>query len=125
MARALNPPLRRRRHPRRSRASADDQQAAHFLAADTRAPVLPRQLPLWNNVAEPIQLKIDKGAVAKVPVQTCTIAGCLASLALPDPLLAALRGGATIKITVSDDNKRSINIDVPLLGFGLACGKAK
>ncbi len=83
------------------------------------------QLPLWINVAEPIQLKIDKGAVAKVPVQTCTIAGCLASLALQDPLLAALRGGATIKITVSDDNKRSINIDVPLLGFGLACGKAK
>ncbi len=94
-------------------------------AADTKAPVLLIQLPLGISLTEPIQLKIDNGAVEKVPVQTCTAGGCLATLPLKDPMLAALRGGTTLKITVSDTNKRTINIDVPLLGFGLAYDKAK
>jgi invasion protein IalB len=95
------------------------------VPADTKAPVLLIQLPLGLNLTEPVQIKIDNGAVEKVPVQTCTAGGCLASLPLKDPMLAALRGGTTLKITVSDTNKRTINIDVPLLGFGLAYDKAK
>ena len=42
---------------------------------------------------------------------------------VPDTLLAALRGGTLLKITIQDTNKRTINIDVPLLGFGLAYDK--
>ncbi len=95
------------------------------VPADTKAPMLLIQLPLGLNLTEPVQLKIDNGAVERVPVQTCTNAGCLASLPLKDPMLAALRGGMTLKITVSDTNKRAITIDVPLLGFGLAYDKAK
>lgn len=94
-------------------------------AADTKQPVLLFQLPLGISLTEPIQLKIDNGAVEKVPVQTCTADGCLASLPVKDLMLAALRGGTTLKITVSDANKRSIIIDVPLLGFGLPYDKAK
>ena len=41
----------------------------------------------------------------------------------PQQALAALRGGTLLKITVQDTNKRTINIDVPLLGFGLAYDK--
>jgi len=95
------------------------------VPADTKAPVLLIQLPLGISLTEPIQLKIDGGAVERYPVQTCTTAGCLVSVPLKDPLLSAMRGGTTLKVTVSDTNKRTLNIDVPLLGFGLAYDKAK
>ncbi len=94
------------------------------LASDSHAPVLLMQLPLGITVTEPIQLKVDAGAVEKYPLQTCTNAGCMASVPLKDPLLAAMRTGTTLKITVQDGARRSIAIDVPLLGFGLAYDKA-
>ena len=46
------------------------------LAPDTRAPALALQLPLGINLAEPIQINVDNGMAEKVPVQTCTAAGC-------------------------------------------------
>lgn len=89
-----------------------------------KAPVLGLQLPLGINLAEPIQLKVDAGKEERHQVQTCTNAGCLLSLPLKDPLLASMRAGTTLKVTVFDANKRAITIDVPLLGFGLAFDKA-
>jgi invasion protein IalB len=62
--------------------------------------------------------------VERLPVQTCTNAGCIATMPLKDPFLASLRNGTTLKIALQDTNKRTINIDVPLLGFGLAFDKA-
>ena len=94
------------------------------LGAD-KAPVLGLQLPLGINLAEPIQLKIDNGKEERFPVQTCTNAGCLLTIPLKDPLLAAMRAGTTLKVTIYDASKRPIAIDVPLLGFGLAFDKAK
>ena len=94
------------------------------LAPDTRAPALALQLPLGINLAEPIQINVDNGMAEKVPVQTCTTAGCFVTLPLKDPLLAAMRTGATLKIAVKDANTRTITIEVPLLGFGLAFDKA-
>ncbi len=57
-------------------------------------------------------------------MQTCTNAGCIVAVPLKDPFLASLRTGTTLKIVLQDTNKRTINIDVPLLGFGLAFDKA-
>ncbi len=99
-------------------------QLAARLAPDTKAPVLALQLPLGINLAEPIQVKVDDGTVEKVPVQTCTAAGCFVTLPLKDPLLATMRTGKMLRITVYDATKRAIAIDVPLLGFGLAFDKA-
>jgi invasion protein IalB len=93
------------------------------IAPDSKSPVLTIQLPLGISLTEPVQLKVDNGAVDRQPVQTCTAAGCIVTIPLKDPLLAALRGGTLLKITVQDTNKRTINIDVPLLGFGLAYDK--
>lgn len=105
----------------------DDKQVVVLVSAriapDTKSPVLTIQLPLGISLTEPVQLKVDNGAVDRQPVQTCTAAGCIVSIPLKDPLLAALRGGTLLKITVQDTNKRTINIDVPLLGFGLAYDK--
>lgn len=98
-------------------------QAAARLGAD-KVPTLSLQLPLGINVAEPVVLKVDGGREEKVPIQTCTATGCFVSLPLKDPLLAALRTGQQLKIALQDTNKRTINLDLPLLGFGLAFDKA-
>ncbi len=98
-------------------------QLAARLGAD-KAPVLGLQLPLGINLAEPIQLKVDAGKEERFPVQTCTPAGCLLSIPLKEALLASMRTGTLLKVTVFDANKRAIAIDVPLLGFGLAFDKA-
>lgn len=98
-------------------------QLAARLGPD-KTPMLGLQLPLGINLAEPIQLKVDAGKEERFPVQTCTTAGCLLSIPLKDPLLAAMRTGTTLKVIVFDANKRAITIDVPLLGFGLAFDKA-
>lgn len=95
------------------------------IAADTKAPVLTIQLPLGINLVEPIQIKVDNGAVERQQIQTCTNVGCIVTIPLKEPLLAALRNGTLLKITIQDTNKRTINIDVPLLGFGLAFDKIK
>ena len=92
---------------------------------DTKVPVMMLQLPLGLNVAEPVQLKIDNGPVEKQPIQTCTNNGCFVGLPLNDKMVAALRGGSHLKITMQDSNKRSLDLDVPLLGFGLALDKTK
>lgn len=94
------------------------------IAPETRAPSLTIQLPLGISLTEPVQLKVDNGAVERLPVQTCTNAGCIVSIPLKDQFLASLRNGTTLKITLQDPNKRAINIDVPLMGFGLAFDKA-
>jgi invasion protein IalB len=93
--------------------------------SDTKVPVMMLQLPLGLNLAEPVQLKIDNGPVEKQPVQTCTNNGCFVGLPLNDKMVAAMRSGTLLKITMQDSNKRSINLDVPLLGFGLALDKTK
>lgn len=93
-------------------------------APDTKAPTLILQLPLGISLAEPIQIKVDSGKEERFPVQTCTNAGCLLSIPLKDPLLTLMRTGTMLKVTVYDGNKRAINIDVPLLGFGLAFDRA-
>jgi len=95
------------------------------IAPDTKAPVLTIQLPLGINLVEPIQIKVDNGAVERQQIQTCTNVGCIVTIPLKEPLLAALRNGTLLKITIQDTNKRTINIDVPLLGFGLAFDKTK
>ncbi|MBS0548037.1 MAG: invasion associated locus B family protein [Proteobacteria bacterium] len=94
------------------------------LSADTHAPILLMQLPLGINVAEGIQLQVDAGKTEKYPVQTCTNAGCLANVPLKDALLAAMRAGTILKVIMQDGAKRSITIEVPLLGFSLAYDKA-
>ena len=99
-------------------------QLSTRIATDTKAPVLLIQLPLGISLTEPVQLKVDNGATERLPVQTCTNAGCIVSMPLKDPFLASLRSGTTLKIALQDTNKRTINIDVPLLGFSLAFDKA-
>lgn len=104
----------------------DKQLVAQFAArvGPDKAAVMVIQLPLGISLTEPVQLKVDNGTAEKFPVQTCTNAGCIVSVPLKEPLLAAMRTGTLLKVAVQDTNKRTLNIDVPLLGFGLAFDKA-
>jgi invasion protein IalB len=93
--------------------------------SDTKTPVMMLQLPLGLNLAEPVQIQVDNGLVEKQQVQTCTNNGCFVGMQLNDKLVAALRAGTLLKITMQDSNKRPISLDVPLLGFSLALDKTK
>jgi invasion protein IalB len=87
-------------------------------------PVMMLQLPLGLNVAEPVQIAVDKGVPDRQPVQTCTNAGCFVGMPLDDKFVLAMRTGTSLKVTVQDSGKHPIALDIPLLGFGIALDKA-
>ena len=107
----------------------EDKQTVALLTVrvppDSKTPTLLIQLPLGMSLVEPVQLRIDGGPVEKQSVQTCTAVGCFVGMPLADKFLASMRSGTTLKLIFQDTNKRSITIDVPLLGFGLALDKIK
>jgi invasion protein IalB len=106
----------------------DKQLVAQLAAArigPDKVPMLTIILPLGISLTEPVQLKVDNGGVERYQVQTCTNTGCIVNVALKEPLMAAMRAGTVLKVSLQAPDKRSITIDVPLLGFGLAYDRAK
>ena len=67
---------------------------------------------------EPVAVKVDNGAAERQPIQTCTNVGCFVAMTLTDKMIAAMRTGSELKITVQDANKKPIDMGLPLLGFG-------
>ena len=93
--------------------------------ADGKSGAMLVTLPLGLNVSEPVQVKVDNGASEKQAIQTCTNVGCFVAMTLSDKLVAAMRTGTDLKITVQDANKKPVEMGLPLLGFALAFDKAK
>jgi invasion protein IalB len=94
-------------------------------AADGKSGAMVMTLPLGLNLTEPVLVKIDNGTPERQAIQTCTNVGCFVAMTLTDKLIAAMRTGADLKITVQDANKKPVEMSLPLLGFGLAFDKAK
>jgi invasion protein IalB len=94
-------------------------------AADGKTGAMVMQLPLGLNLVEPITLKVDNGPPERQAIQTCTNVGCFIAMTIADKLLAAMRTGSQLNITVQDSNKKPVEMALPLLGFGLAFDKAK
>ena len=94
-------------------------------APDAKTGAMLLTLPLGLNLTEPVTVKVDNGAAERQPIQTCTNVGCFVTMTLSDKMLAAMRAGSELKITVQDVNKKPIDMGLPLLGFGLAFDKAK
>jgi len=94
-------------------------------APDPKGALLQIQMPLGLNLTEPIQIRVDNGAIEKYPIQTCTNIGCFAMLTANERLVTAMRSGTDFKITFLDGNKKPIELPVPLLGFGIAFDKAR
>ena len=94
-------------------------------AADGKTGAMVVQLPLGLNIVEPVTLKIDNGLSERQAIQTCTNVGCFIAMTVADKLLAAMRTGSQLTITMQDSNKKPVEMGLPLLGFGLAFDKAK
>ena len=94
-------------------------------APETKAGQMSILLPLGLNLTEPILVKVDNGQPERQPIQTCNNGGCLVNMAVNDKLLAAMRSGADLKVTVQDQSKKPVDIVFPLLGFGIAYDKTK
>ena len=94
-------------------------------AADGKTGAMVMQLPLGLNLVEPVTLKIDNGLSERQAIQTCTNVGCFIAMTVGDKLLAAMRTGGQLNITVQDSSKKPAEMALPLLGFGLAYDKAK
>jgi len=94
-------------------------------AADGKTGAMVVTLPLGLNLTEPITVKVDNGPPERQAIQTCTNVGCFVAMTINDKLLAAMRGGGDLKITMQDANKKPVEMSLPLLGFALAFDKAK
>jgi invasion protein IalB len=94
-------------------------------APETKAGQISILLPLGLNLTEPVLVKVDNGPPERQPIQTCNNSGCLVTLTAPDKLLAAMRTGTDLKLTVQDASKKAIELSLPLLGFGIAYDKTK
>jgi invasion protein IalB len=92
---------------------------------NSKTPVMMIQLPLGLNLTEPILIKVDNGPVEKQPIQTCTNIGCFVGMPVNDKLLAAMRSGTELKLTLFDVNKKPVELGLPLLGFGLALDRSR
>jgi invasion protein IalB len=94
-------------------------------AADGKTGAMLVTLPLGLNLTEPLTIKVDNGPPERQSIQTCTNVGCFVAMTLTDKLVAAMRAGSELKITMQDANKKPIDMGLPLLGFGPAFDKAK
>jgi invasion protein IalB len=94
-------------------------------AADGKSGEMILQLPLGLNLTEPVLIKVDNGPPERQAIQTCTNVGCFVAMPVADKLLAAMRGGGQLNLTVQDSTKKPVDMSLPLLGFGLAFDKAK
>lgn len=95
-------------------------------SADPKAaPQMTIQLPLGLNLTEPVQVRVDGGPNERQPIQTCTNIGCFVAMPINEKLLASLRTGKDLKLTVQDPSKKPIEMSLPLLGFGLAFDRIK
>jgi invasion protein IalB len=93
--------------------------------AETKAAAMAILLPLGLNLTEPVLIKVDNGQPEKQPIQTCDASGCHVTMTPSDRLLAAMRTGNELKVTVQDASKKPVEISLPLLGFGIAYDKTK
>ena len=89
-------------------------------APDGKSAAMIITLPLGLNLTEPVSVKVDTGTAERQSIQTCTNVGCFVAMTLTDKLIAAMRAGSDLKITVQDANKKPIEMSLPLLGFGIA-----
>ena len=83
------------------------------------------QLPLGLNLTEAVQVRVDGGPAERQQIQTCTNIGCFVQMPINDKLVASMRTGKDLKVTVQGPDKKPVEMSLPLLGFGLAFDKVK
>lgn len=98
---------------------------AIHVPSNTHTPEALIQLPLGLNLPLGVKLQVDEGKTVEVPIQTCENRGCYASTQVAPELLAALRSGKQLKISVQNMGKENLTIPVQLSDFAAAYDKIK
>jgi invasion protein IalB len=83
-------------------------------------PAMLVQLPLGLFLPAGIQLGVDDRATQNLPVQRCDANGCYAGLPVDPALLAALKTGKALRLTMRNMAQEPVTFEVPLAGFGAA-----
>jgi invasion protein IalB len=90
------------------------------VPGDTRAPAMVIQLPLGLLLPAGLKLRVDDGKQLDLQVQTCEAQGCFAGSPVDAELLAAIKAGKQLTITVRPVNKENLSFTMPLDGFTAA-----
>ena len=64
------------------------------------------------------QIQVDEGKPEKIVIQTSDATGSYAGTKLTPELLASLRGGQSLKVSILSADQKGITIPVTLAGFG-------
>ncbi|WP_159585743.1 invasion associated locus B family protein [Chelativorans xinjiangense] len=64
-----------------------------------------------------LELRIDGGGARRAAFETCNISGCHAGFALEGPLLAGLRRGNVLSVTMKDSKASQVPVEVSLKGI--------
>jgi invasion protein IalB len=86
-------------------------------------PAMMIQTPFGLYLPAGVKVAIDGTGFGDLPLQTCDGSGCYAGQAVSPELLAALKSGVTLSITVQDAAQRDITVPVSLNGFTAAYDK--
>ena len=87
------------------------------VPAEPRRPFLALQTPLGLHLPSGLALKVDGGKVLTVAIERCDQNGCYAGGPMADDLLAALKAGQTLDVTMRAADSQDLSLAVPLAGF--------
>lgn len=93
------------------------------LAPGAQQPVLTVQVPVGLDIASGITLQVDNAKAETLPVQTCELKGCFATLPLTAERLAALKAGKTLNVGFQNLSKQAFTLPFVLTSFADAYKK--
>ncbi len=87
---------------------------------DEERPVAVFTLPLGIRLPPGVQLQVGDAEPVRIPVQICVRQGCRADLLLEEDLVAAMRQGTEMQLSVLDPRGERVDLPISLLGFTAA-----
>jgi invasion protein IalB len=91
----------------------------------TRSPVMMIQTPVGLFLPAGVKIDVDGTNELQLELQTCDGSGCYAGSAVSDSLLTSMRQGRTLNIRFQNLTKKSIDMQISLIGFTAAYNKIK
>ena len=91
-------------------------------APEPRRPFLLVQTPLGLHLPSGLALRVDGREPLQVQIERCDGNGCYAGGPLSADLLAALKGGRVLNVTLRTVDGRDLGLAVPLAGFTAGYG---
>lgn len=95
------------------------------VPGDTREPVGFIQTPLGVFLPAGVELQIDQDQVIQLPIQMCDANGCYAGAPISAEVIGRLQSGKVLRIGFQNVSRETINVTMPLDGFGVAYAAIK